>query len=73
MIGFEIVRSRGLFSEVGVSQLLESEWLLCCLRLNSRLLRAKMESCGDLRPISESIGNSVSRGTRSAASVPAAK
>ena len=36
--GLAMLRSRGLFSEVGVSQLLESERLLCCfLRNFSRL------------------------------------
>ena len=50
-----IVRSRGLFSEVGVSQLLESEKLLCCLRWNFRRL-ATMPSQGDRKLISESMG-----------------
>ena len=63
-----ILRSRGLFSEVGVSQLLESERLLCCFRRNFSRLLATIPSAGDLRPISESMGRSEggSRGVKSA-------
>ena len=52
----DILRSRGLFSEVGVSQLFESEKLLCCLRRNFSRLLATMPSHGDRRLISESMG-----------------
>ena len=53
-----MMRSRGLFSEVGVSQLFESEKLLCCfLSWNFLRLLATMPSQGDCRFISaESIG-----------------
>ena len=51
-----MLRSRGLFSEVGVSQLFESEKLLCCLRRNFSRLLATMPSHGDRRLISESMG-----------------
>ncbi len=57
-----VVRSLGLFWEVGVSQELESELtelveVACCV-LNLRRL-ARSPSCGDLRPMSESMGRSL--------------
>ena len=56
-----VVRSLGLFWEVGVSQELESELTelleaACCV-LNLRLL-ASSPSCGDFSPMSESMGKS---------------
>ena len=57
-----VVRSLGLFCEVGVSQELESELteldeVACCV-LNLRLF-ARRPSWGDLRPMSESMGRSL--------------
>ena len=51
-----LLRSWGLFSEVGVSQLFESEKLLCCLRRNFSRLLCNLPSLGDSRFISESMG-----------------
>ena len=56
--GLAMLRSRGLFSEVGVSQLLESERLLCCFLRNFSRLWARMPSAGERRLISETIGSS---------------
>ena len=56
--GLAMLRSRGLFSEVGVSQLLESERLLCCFLRNFSRLWARMPSAGERRLISETMGSS---------------
>ena len=59
--GGPVVRSRGLFSEVGVSHELESELKLPARLLISRICfrrLARRPSHGDLSPMSESIGKS---------------
>ena len=63
--GLAMLRSRGLFSEVGVSQLLESERLLCCFLRNFSRRWARMPSAGERRLIeslasleSEAMGSS---------------
>ena len=51
-----LLRSWGLFSEVGVSQLFESEKLLCCFLRNFSRLLCNLPSLGDSKFISESMG-----------------
>ncbi len=72
--GGPVVRSRGLFSEVGVSHELESELKLPPRLLISRICfrrLARRPSHGDLRPMSESMGKSLggSRDPRSRSAV----
>ena len=72
--GGPVVRSRGLFSEVGVSHELESELKLPARLLISRICfrrLARRPSHGDLSPMSESMGKSFggSRDPRSRSAV----